>query len=102
MARDKWYERAKKGAEFLDGASPYWHEGIVLRTLDLASPCNCVLGQLRGEYTKGKEYYNLSRHEAEKGGFALLGTDNFDNYRSLTRAWGRLILARLKATISKG
>lgn len=39
-------ERVARGAAWLDQVRPGWRDAIVLDTLDLISPCDCVLGQV--------------------------------------------------------
>ena len=43
--------RVKLGALLLDDIDPNWYNKIDLDTLQLSSPCHCILGQLYGFYT---------------------------------------------------
>jgi hypothetical protein len=44
---------AQKGAKLLDEHISDWYKAINVRSLDLNSNCNCVLGQLFKTYTDG-------------------------------------------------
>lgn len=94
--RNKYMDRAKKGAEVLDsqiGAD--WHTKINLSTLDLGSCYACILGQLFGEYMDGRDALRLDAAEARAHGFTLRRQE--PGFLELTKAWGRLILHRLAA-----
>lgn len=41
---------AAVGARYLDEHEPGWAERIDLITLEMVSPCGCILGQLGGDY----------------------------------------------------
>lgn len=45
--------RAATGAQFLDQVAPNWPARIDTRTLDIANPLRCALGQLYGDYGHG-------------------------------------------------
>jgi len=46
-------EYAALGAQLLDEERPGWAREIDLEMLNMASPCNCVLGQIFGHYDYG-------------------------------------------------
>ena len=46
-------ERVAAGAAFLDEHEPGWADRVNLKRLYIGSTCNCMLGQLRGEYLPG-------------------------------------------------
>ena len=81
-----------KGVRFLNreyGKS--WKKKINLKTLDLNSTCDCVLGQtlpytgkplLSSSYTAHRELLHLSSRQAYEYGF-----DAYVKYRPLTAAW---------------
>lgn len=43
-------ERVRRGAELMDEKMPGWFLRVDLDSLDMASPCRCVLGQLNGNF----------------------------------------------------
>lgn len=61
MSAEVALERAERGAALLDEQRPGWEHRIDLAELDLASLCQCVLGQ-------------LFRHDAEDPWAYSLGT----------------------------
>jgi hypothetical protein len=50
---DELAERVERGAALLDERRPGWWEKVSLQRLDLASECDCPLGQIWGGYIKG-------------------------------------------------
>ena len=60
----------------LDVKEPGWFNKIDTDRLDIASPTNCVLGQLYGEYALGLEklYSYPHQQHAHFSAFALVGT----------------------------
>lgn len=95
---DEVAERVTRGAEWLDANVPGWVERVDVETLDLQSPCRCVLGQLYEDFdaapveVRGEE------------GFILGFDSDFDvwyieqYFGDLTAEWRRLILARRGAS----
>lgn len=51
--------RVKLGAALLDEKYPNWYKHISVSRLNMSSMCNCVLGQLYGDYQRGKTKLNL-------------------------------------------
>jgi len=45
-------ERIDKGVEYLDRVRPGWADEIDLEHLHLVTGCQCVIGQLHGDYSK--------------------------------------------------
>lgn len=93
------------GAFYLDENHPGWFKKINLDTLDLSNQCNCVLGQLHGDYDDGliEEKIAASRNwspgpahrvalRAIHLGFYSFGRVKYD---ALTKAWKRAIKDRL-------
>lgn len=85
---------AARGAEFLDGKQKGWADKINLGTLDLQSPCLCVLGQLvpgvePGGYSNGyqagiNEWFQGDTYSAAEHGFKI-AEDRYDAiYESTT------------------
>lgn len=99
--RDKYYDRAKKGAALLDRElGPDWPYRINLKDLDLAQGSVCVLGQLYGEHyctvrdrLFGEAYWSAVAASTAHG-FTVPHSKPFE-FEKLTRAWGRLILRRI-------
>jgi hypothetical protein len=87
----------KKGAYLLDEQFPEWRRQINLGILNLASSSCCVLGQLYGDYARGKD--NLGLWEDGAGseyGFDF-PTDPAENsttivWRALDELWTEHIL----------
>lgn len=46
MTLEEARDRVRRGAEWLDRTAPGWEHRLDYRSLDIASHCNCVLGQL--------------------------------------------------------
>ncbi len=46
-------ERVERGAAFLDEHEQRWWKLIQEERLDLSDPCDCVLGQIHGSYSRG-------------------------------------------------
>jgi len=68
------------GAALLDERLPGWRDHIDPNTLELADGCNCILGQLFGDYGKGIDILAVS---PTKYGFVKSRT----TYERLTAAW---------------
>lgn len=87
----------ERGAALLDERLPGWEDKIDLERLDLASTCNCVLGQLhRKRGRPGHRNYYAGLNELgittpSRYGFSVWSGGRFE---SLTEAWRRLITRR--------
>jgi hypothetical protein len=108
-------ERVEKGAALLDEKRPGWWRDIDLLTLDIASRCGCVIGQLAGitkASDRGLVYEAATRslgvgYTAEISmGFEAPMTREFGGdrgtaiaaeYAALTAAWRDLITGRRTA-----
>jgi hypothetical protein len=53
-------ERVQRGASLLDTKFPGWVDQVDLSTLDLASGCDCILGQRFGDFNLGARMTHLS------------------------------------------
>lgn len=105
--RDKYYDRAKKGAALLDRElGPGWEYHINLKDLDLAQGPVCMLGQLYGrDYIETRDHlFGEAFHSAVSASAAHGFTVDASRtarirfeFEKLTRAWGRLILHRISA-----
>lgn len=103
-------ERVIRGFDFLtDFYGPEWQDAIDVENLDLKSVCNCVLGQLEGDYwdvytqstIEGSDWHGQWSSDDEfylwtqEHGFAAAvdEDDKFDSevisqeYKELTKAW---------------
>jgi len=82
---------AKRGAKFLDEQlGRGWRRKIRRRQLDLAEPCNCVLGQLYGDYSDGAYELGLVYSEEVRLGF----DSEEEEYEALTAAWLEVLRGR--------
>ena len=79
--------RVRRGAALLDKKrrSKAWRKKIDLDRLNMATSCNCIGGQLYGNYVDAPEWLMSS------DAFIGLGLDYFDDVRALTRAWKRYL-----------
>src|SRR4029077_12412117 len=84
---DKAVARAVAGAALLDRLTPGWWRLVKLRPLDINSTCNCVTGQLFGDYGDGLRELGLTDDEAEEYGFTTNDRDSGSTMYTLTRAW---------------
>jgi hypothetical protein len=96
-------ERVAKGAALLDKKNPGWWKpdaapiAIDLDDLELSSDCNCVLGQLAGNYAEGVSGLgiHLLRQEVTHGFLLDLNGEGDDlDWPPLTAEWKRVITAR--------
>lgn len=53
MAHSELSKRVNRGVTLLDKHRPGWYKDINLDKLVIASSCECVLGQLYGDFTVG-------------------------------------------------
>lgn len=92
-------ERVAKGAAWLDKMyGPGWADIIHLETLRMPSTCDCILGQLEGDYHNSP----IAEGDAEEHGFILLfagpdendGRGFYQQYELLEQEWVRLIRER--------
>jgi hypothetical protein len=95
-------QRVQNGATFLDANVVGWVDKINLKTLNIASSCKCVVGQVTGKaYHEGVRSLGLGHpldgrgYERANMGFQFGDADSIirDN-GNLTAAWKALILAR--------
>jgi hypothetical protein len=97
------WQRVEAGAAWLDENMPGWVDVIDLDTLDLASGCSCVLGQLAADVQQGAGYGAFRGREAKHLGLPYLtsfeaerlGFVNSKNeYDELNELWTALISRR--------
>jgi hypothetical protein len=78
----------KRGEAFLDEHVPGWRDAVEPYGLDLANGCQCVLGQVFGDYDDGLRLLGLTQRDAQRLGFFTWGRQTFGK---LTDAWRRVI-----------
>lgn len=99
--------RVARGVALLDEKLPGWDRRIDLDKLDLASPCNCVLGQTWDEQSDDPDdpyflhasrlFGRLDVQEEVAHGFNsthVLGVEAVSEMNTLTAEWKCVILAR--------
>lgn len=91
-------ERVSAGIDFLDREVPGWDAEIDLDNLWLDSCSHCVLGQLFGEFRKGREALDIEFPDTARLGFDRDDTDPCGTYDELTSAWLTAIQARREVT----
>lgn len=101
--RAEYTERVRLGAEHLDRSyGAYWPRQINVDKLDLFHDCQCILGQLHGDFGSGLEFEELTEDEAIDFGL-LLSDEDIPNikegYELLTELWKSEILKR-RGTLS--
>ncbi|MEV4271960.1 hypothetical protein [Micromonospora aurantiaca (nom. illeg.)] len=90
-------ERVELGMAWLDARHPGWHDLIDLDRLDVASPCNCLLGQTLGAWdlhTVGMDVDQLAACGLDA---ASSHDDMGEEYAALTRLWRAAIEQRRAA-----
>lgn len=104
-------ENAARGARLLDKKCPGWYDKVDLSSLDMRSLCNCMLGQLYGDFMKGVDRVCDSKlppyPDASKSrlrfeyifGFEAVphGIKGPNDDLRLRREWEKIILARREA-----
>jgi hypothetical protein len=108
-------ERVERGAALLDTKRPGWWQEIDLATLDIASRCGCIIGQLAGitkasdrglMYEAATRQFGVSYSTEIPMGFEAPSTREYgagvraamaSEYDALTAAWADLITARRTA-----
>lgn len=69
-------ERVRDGVDFLDEAYGFgWPKEVDDAQLDLADPCNCVLGQLvkplEAAFSCSLDFYSVAQDESSKAGWRM-------------------------------
>lgn len=91
----KTQERVERGAALLDERLPGWAQEIYVENLDLSDSCDCVLGQLFGDYLKGVRVLGLADETwAEPARLGFHRPDRRTQWETLSRAWRSLIARR--------
>ncbi len=100
----KLQERVEAGAAFLNVVYPRWYKHMNTKILDLGDPHKCVLGELYGGYSTGKDALDIEGQLVVQGNgtvtkASLLGFDTelpYKNYAVLTKLWVKKIKSLLK------
>lgn len=94
-------ERVQAGAAWLDETEPGSVDRIDPDQLDLASICDCILGQIHGDYDDARDArLQGSDYAAASYGFTIWpdhapdGMNTGEEFAALTEAWRELIAAR--------
>lgn len=74
-------ERVANGCAWLDEHKPGWRGLINADRLNIDDPCNCILGQLYGDFYKAVKEQGIGYSNVDRLGFD--GDKDF----ALTRAW---------------
>ena len=73
----------RRGAALLDKMQPGWAKQINTTTLEMGSSCDCILGQLYGDYIDGAKAIGLcSIYQRIHYGFSTCG-----KWSDLDRLW---------------
>lgn len=98
-------ERVARGVEWLDVNRPGWVDAIDLERLLLSSPCDCVLGQIDGNYFTVIWSDDPNRPDGKACGFNArdaydCGGDDAQQAEchELEDEWRRVITSRREAT----
>lgn len=93
-------EQVAAGAKLLDEKRPGWAKEVNLNTLEMNSFRRCMLGQLYGEYYKGRDLLNIE--DSAYYGFNVLGS--YENastgvisFDALATLWKQEVKKRLAA-----
>lgn len=87
--------RVDRGVELLDARLGYsWRERVDLTRLDMADPEKCILGQLKGGYSRVLDEWGISSVDSTDGAYYGFDVDNNyydESYEELAYAWRRHI-----------
>lgn len=84
-----------EGVKLLDYAQPDWWKHIDLEELDMSGCYSCILGQLYGSYSVGREDLGIPCNEGDLYGFDSYGENQ--DFATLEHMWRELILSRRAA-----
>lgn len=80
------------GVALLDKYDEDWWSRINLCTLEMSGCYSCILGQLFGSYSDGREALGIEPGEGDLYGFDSLGPDQ--DFGTLQFMWAEIIEAR--------
>ena len=87
-------QRVVAGVEFLNKRRPTWLRKVDEKTLDISDCCNCIFGQLDGDYSDSITINSHSEEWAAEHGFTTPmdeSGEETENGSALTREWRRAI-----------
>lgn len=98
LIRDQRLQRVLNGIQLLDLRAKGWLDKVSLATLDMTSRCDCILGQIYGNYQTGKIELFRDRSadafpqeisiEAANHGFTyLVPRDDADKFAETREIW---------------
>jgi len=95
-------QRVQRGAQLLDATTPGWAKHINLSIFAIGSTCNCVLGQLYGDYIPARDQlfpedgnWKKSVKKSGQHGFTVIVSEEPDEQGSLQPLWVKQIKKRL-------
>jgi hypothetical protein len=90
--------RVRAGVAFLDENKPGWHEYVIPYALNMASGCDCVLGQVYGDFYVAQDALFGDDFEAQtvRLGFdtAEVGIASLRQFETLRRIWSYVVRTR--------
>ncbi len=91
MIDQELYQRIDRGIAWMDEHAPAdWREKIDQKKLNMGDPCNCVVGQVFGDFWEKFKLYTAGEQEqAISLGFTLFlpDEDNQFDWLQLKQAW---------------
>lgn len=97
-------DRVKAGAALLDKERPGWANEIDVAELRMHDCDQCILGQIYRRFSKGLDWFGITRDDAARNGFDILiidSTKQREAYAELGRLWRAEIDARRNAATTE-
>jgi hypothetical protein len=91
-------QRVEVGMAWLDARHPGWLDLVDVDTLDVASPCNCLLGQTIGNWDLHTLGMNVDQMAACGFDASTSHDEMGDEYAALTEVWRTAIRERRGVT----
>jgi len=97
-------EPAERGAKLLDRACPDWHRRVYAPEIDVDSTYFCPLGQVYGDYFRGRRELRLSLYPNDPAlsADAYYGFLSLHKKRRLNNAWRKAVKKRHKQDVNIG
>jgi hypothetical protein len=89
--------RVAKGVVWLDHNFPEWRTNVILPDFDIRSNCNCVIGQVFGDFEAPIAEGHITLDELREFGFDCATRTDWKDYRSsddydaLQAEWTRVL-----------
>lgn len=81
-------EEIQRGIALLDAEKPGWQDDIDFTNLDMGDHDNCILGQIYGNYSRGRMALDIFDIDDSVYGFDLPpDSEDILLYNALTEAW---------------